>query len=91
MMRGFGGFGGMMGGGLGWVGMLIGLVVTIAVIVGVIVLVVWLVRRTSKSAPVSVVPTAPNQAAKDIASARYARGEITREEYQQILTDLSAQ
>ena len=80
-----------MMGGYGWIGLLIGLLVTVAVIVGVIILVVWLVRRTTKSAPVSVVPMASNQAAKDIASGRYARGEITREEYQQILTDLSTQ
>ena len=86
MMRGFGGFGGMPG--FGWVGMLVGLVIAVAVIIAVVLLVVWLVRRTSKGSTAMSVPMAPNQAAKDIASARYARGEINREEYQQILADL---
>ena len=88
MMRGFGGLG--MGGGFHWVGLLVCLVVVVAVMIGIILLVVSLARRNRKGAPASVVPAVSNQAAKDIASARYARGEITREEYQQILTDLSA-
>jgi putative membrane protein len=88
-MRGFGGFGGPMMSGLGWIGMVIGLVIMLAIIVGVVLLVVWLVRRTGKNAMVSSVPMGSNQPAKDIASARYARGEITRDEYQQIMTDLS--
>jgi len=74
---------------LGSIAMVVGLVITLAVIVGVVLLVIWLVRRTSKNSPMSSSPMAPNQSAKDIASARYARGEITREEYQQILADLS--
>ena len=91
MMRGFGGFGGAGMGALGWIGMILGLVVTLAIIVGVILLVIFLVRRMGASSHVTVnsSPMAPNQSAKDIASARYARGEINREEYQQILTDLS--
>ncbi len=80
----------MMGyyGGMGWIGMILSLVITIAVIVGLVLLVVWAVRRTGGS---SVQPGSQNlagQSARDIAQARYARGEINREEYQQIISDL---
>jgi len=76
-------------GGMGWIGMIIGLVITIAVIIGVVLLVLWAVRRmsgnTSHPGPLAVT----GQSARDIAQTRYAKGEINREEYQQILTDLS--
>jgi putative membrane protein len=91
MMHRFGGFGGFGHmGAFGWIGMIFGLVFTVVVIIGVVLLVIWLVRRSGSGSHVSSsIPMAPNQSAKDIASARYARGEITREEYQQILADLS--
>jgi putative membrane protein len=92
MMRGFGGFGGIGHmGAFGWIGMILGGVITVAFIIVVVLLVIFLVRRLGAGSHVTVnsSPPAPNQSAKDIASARYARGEITREEYQQILTDLS--
>jgi len=78
-------------GAFGWIGMILGLIITVAVIVVVVMLVIWLVRRlgtSSQGSSSSVVPMAPGQSPKDIASARYARGEITREEYQTILADL---
>ncbi len=79
-MGGFGGF--------GWIGMILNLIITVGVIVGLVLLVVWAVRRTSgnfQSGPQNQAGTS----ARDIAQARYARGEITREEYQQIIADLS--
>ena len=72
-------------GGFGWIGMILGLVITIAVIIGLVLLVVWAVRRTNAG---SVQPGMPGQSARDIAQARYAKGEISREEYQQILSDV---
>jgi putative membrane protein len=75
-------------GGMGWFGMIIGLVFTIAVIVGVVLLIVWAVRRTSGNSAQSGLQTTSSQSARDIAQARYAKGEINREEYQQILSDL---
>jgi putative membrane protein len=65
----------------------LGLVVTIGVIVGLVLLVVWAVRRMGGNAQ----PGSQNltgQSAKDVAQTRYAKGEINREEYQQILSDL---
>lgn len=74
-------------GGMSWIGMIVGLVITIAVIVGLIILVVWIVQRMSGNAhPGSQNMT--GQAAKDVAQVRYAKGEITRDEYQQIIADM---
>ncbi len=75
------GFGGMMG--FGW----IGLIFDVAIIVGVVVLIVWAVRRFSGSTTNWNQP-AGNQSPREILQARYARGEITREQYQQMLNDL---
>ena len=83
MMTGFGDFG-----TLGWIGMILNWVITIGLIVGVVLLIAWLVRRidangrASTAAPSSVSP-------RDILQVRYARGEITREQYQQMLADLN--
>ena len=76
-------------GGMSWVGMIVGLVITIAVIVGLIFLVVWAVRRMSAGNAQPGAQITSGQSAKDIAQARYARGEINREEYQQLLSDLT--
>jgi len=83
MMGYYGGFG-----GLGWIGMIIGLGLTVAVIVGVVVLIVWAVRRMSNNPARGGTPSATGPSARDIAQARYARGEINREEYQSIISDL---
>jgi putative membrane protein len=82
MMGGFG------YGGFGWIGMILNLVITIGAIVGLVLLVVWVVRRTSGNSSQPGSQTPSSQSAKDIAQVRYAKGEITREEYQQILSDL---
>jgi len=75
-------------GGLGIWGGLIGLILNIAIIVGIVWLVVWAVRRfTSGSAHWN--QSSGGQAPRDILQVRYARGEITREQYQEMLKDLS--
>ena len=77
-------------GNFGWPGMILGLIINIGLIIGVVLLVVWLVQRVST----------PNQGTyglvggslggpREIVQARYARGEITREQYLEILADLS--
>lgn len=81
MMYGFGGY--------GWIGMILNLVITLGVIIGLVFLVVWAVRRMSGTNVLPGSQAATGQSARDIAQARYARGEINREEYQQILSDLS--
>lgn len=81
MMGGFGGF-----------HMLIGGLIGLALLIGLIWLIVVLVRRASgrpmhgmHMPPMGMGGVTP----KDIAQMRYAKGEITREEYQALLEDLS--
>lgn len=89
MMPGMPGMPGMMGSGftngfgsLGWPGMLLGWVVNLGLIFGTVVLVVWLVRQ------VSAPPTGTTVAPREILDQRYARGEITREEFELMKKDL---
>ena len=73
----------------GWFGMVaifFRALIGIALLVGLILLIIWLVRRLSNGHVGGQTPAA--QTPKEIAQARYARGEISREEYQQIITDL---
>jgi putative membrane protein len=74
-------------GGLGLIGGIIGLVINIAIIVGIIWLVVWAVKRFTSGT--TFTPGSGVQSPREILQARYARGEITREQYQQMLQDLS--
>lgn len=73
-------------GPMGWIGMIIGLLFTVLIIIGVIWLLVWAVRRTTHTSYPGSAPAV--QSPKEIAQMRYARGEITREQYQQLLEDL---
>jgi len=70
---------GMMG-GFG----LIGLLLNAVVIVGIVLLIVWAVKRFSSQGS----QPSGGQSPRDIIQARYARGEITREQYQEMLKDL---
>jgi putative membrane protein len=81
MMYGFGAW--------GWGGMVIGMILNIAVLVGLVVLAVWAVQRVSRNSDSHQIPASGTQTAREIAQGRYARGEINREEYQQILSDLN--
>ncbi len=72
----------------GWIVMILQLVITVAVIVGLVLLVVWAVRRIGRMNTPSGPQNLPGQSAREMAQARYAKGEISREEYQQILADL---
>jgi putative membrane protein len=91
MMGGFGsGFGGF--GGLGLIGMILNLAITVGLIVGVVLLIAWLWRRVNPGSgtPAFVQSTAAALASpKEILQIRYARGEITRDQFQQMLADLS--
>ena len=78
----------MMGSGMmGGFG-LIGLIINIAILVGIIALVVWAVNRFSAGSA-NWGQTSSSQSPREILQGRYARGEITREQYQQMLSDLS--
>lgn len=67
----------MMGGGMGfW--MVLAMVSWLALIVGVVLLVVWAVRKFAVSAG-----QRSEESALDILKKRYARGEISREEFEE--------
>ena len=87
--------GGMMGGygfgSFGLIGMILNLVITVGLIVGIVLLVAWLVRRLGSQGGAFSAGQQPGQAAiapREILQARYARGEIKRDEYHQMLSDL---
>jgi putative membrane protein len=89
--------GGMMGGfgsGFGGFG-LVGMLFNIAIIIGIVVLVVWAVRQFSRPNNSSGQASShnsiagPTLSAREILDIRYARGELTREEYQNILSDIA--
>lgn len=91
MMNGFGGYGGF--GAFGWIGLILNLVFTIGLVVGLILLIVWLWRQVTSGSQVGTVASDSGGASaspRDILQIRYARGEITREQYQQMLADLSS-
>ena len=70
-------------GGYGWIGALISL----AVVLIVVVLIIWVARRCI---PVNRGQLAtPQSNPREILQIRYARGELSREEYQQIKADLN--
>lgn len=86
-MMGWGGYG-----SFGWIGMILNLVITVGVIIGIVWLVIWLMRRAgSNGSNATALFNQPpvSQPPREILQARYARGEITREQYQEILADLN--
>ncbi len=98
MMGGYGGMtlapgasagvGGYGLGGASLLGGLIGLLFNLVIVVGIVILVVWAVRRFT-SGTRNLGQSSGYQAPREILQARYAHGEITREQYQQMLNDLS--
>ena len=78
----------MMGhwyGNYGWIGLIFNLLLTIGFIVGIIFLVVWIVKEINKNNGKNVKK---ESSLIEIVKERYAKGEITRDEYLNLLTDL---
>jgi putative membrane protein len=75
----------MMGYGMMGLYGLFGVLFNVLVLAGIVVLIVWAVRRFSTPSN----PPNSGPSPREILQARYARGEITREQYQQMLSDLS--
>jgi uncharacterized membrane protein len=78
----------MMGGGTVWFWLLM-MVFGLLVFVGIILLAVWAITRVAGSERLR--PTSTSSAPEDpltILQRRYARGEITGEEYERIRSDL---
>jgi uncharacterized membrane protein len=70
--------------GMGWFGWIFMIVFWIAVIAGVAILVRWITSQGERSRGPGSQDTAI-----DILKKRYAKGEITKEEYEQIKKDIS--
>ncbi len=70
---------------LGLLSVIVVLAIIFIILIGLVVLVVWAVRRTSGPGG-----AARPQTARDVLELRYARGEITREQYQQMKEDLNS-
>ncbi|MCL5073467.1 MAG: SHOCT domain-containing protein [Actinobacteria bacterium] len=75
---------GFFGGGLGILGMILSFIFFVAIIIGIIFLIVWLVRRASYSGE-SIQKT--NEAI-EILKGRYAKGELTKEQYDNMKKEL---
>ncbi len=80
------GYGGWMHGGWGWWGMGLGLLFWI-VLAAVLVLIIRAAIRPG--AGPGAGPAAPHETPLDILQKRYARGDISREEYEQKRRDLA--
>jgi putative membrane protein len=93
--------GGMMGGfgggvsGLGLFGGLFSLVFSIGLLAALVLLGIWLWRTVSPASspgttaqPLTRTRSVGSQSAREILQIRYARGELTREEYSAMLQDL---
>lgn len=73
----------------GWIAMILQMVFWLVLIAGIVLLVLWAIRGTGRipAAMSSDVAFRP-PSAMDILKARYARGEITREQYEIMKQDL---
>lgn len=80
----------MYGGhGYGIVGMICGAALLVLLLVGVVALIAWAVRASGRHPNVQItrgetIPPAAENRALQIAQERYARGEITKEQYEDI-------
>ena len=74
---------GLYGGGLGIAGMILSFIFTALIIAGVIILIVWLVKRTNSSGTGSA-----DSNTLEILKTRYARGEITKKEFERLKKDI---
>ncbi len=66
----------------GWIGLILTLIFWVGLIAGLTLLVVWAIRRARVSAATVPYATGHTEPAKEILQAQYARGEITREQYE---------
>ncbi|MCX7624477.1 MAG: SHOCT domain-containing protein [Thermomicrobium sp.] len=81
---GCGPYGGMMWGWGNWWWGLLMMLFWLLILVGIVLLVVWIVRQLAHREG----PTGGTSRALEILQERYARGEITREQYEQMRRDI---
>lgn len=66
----------------------IGLVLKLAWAIAVVWFVVWVVKSILKANKAAALPAVTNDKSIAIVKERYAKGEITKEQYDQLLADL---
>ena len=79
----------MMGGffgGFGFIWIIFICIFVLAIIIGIILLIVWLVRRASYPGEISKSKAGD---AMEILKERYAKGEITKKEFENMEKDIS--
>jgi len=81
-------------GSYGWGVMILNLAITVGVVIGIVLLAIWLFRRFAPSVPEQGSPNSYNQSGirqtpREILQVRYARGEITSQQYHEMLSDLN--
>lgn len=85
------GYGYDMMGGYGWFGAVLAFLFGALVVAGIVLLIVWAVRASSRQSAAGG-PPAPGAAGRDeavtVARRRYASGEITAQEYDEIMRTL---
>jgi putative membrane protein len=82
---GCGPWGGMWGWGPWWWGLVM-LVFWILILIGLVLLIIWLIRQFTQASGAG--GRSGTNRALEILQERYARGEITREEYEAMRRDL---
>lgn len=90
MYGGMHGFGFWMWENFGWFGVFLGWLLQIGLIIGTVLLAVWLVRRFLIDVPGrnAFDLTSSRASAEEILQTRYAGGEITRDQYFEMLADI---
>lgn len=84
MMWGWSNMMGGLGSGIGWIGIILSFIFFIIIIIGITLLIVWLVKRTTHSG----IEDKGGSKALEVLRERYAKGEITKEQYENIKKDL---
>ena len=77
--------GGFLGGGLGIIGVILGFIFLVLIIAGIIILIIWIVKKTGSPK----IEQISNDNALEIIRQRYAKGEITKNEFNALKKDLS--
>lgn len=79
------------GGGFGWLGVIFFWIFALLIVAGITLIAIWIVRQSSRphggAYPPSAGPARPD-AALDAARHRFATGEITKEQYEEIVRTL---
>jgi putative membrane protein len=78
-------------GNFGWIGLILNLILIVGLIIGSVLLAIWLIKRLGEGgrSPGDFFETSQGtKSPQEILQARYARGELTRQQYGEMMEDL---